>query len=225
MRARRYGRQMDLQSIWPLFGLSIETPRLRLRPVRDEDLPGLVDAALDGVHEPERTPFGFPWTDAPADELPSNMAQFHWSLRNRVAPQNWTVAFAVHHEDRIIGAQDLAAHGFSDRRTVNTGSWLTRSAQGQGFGTEMRAALLSFAFDTLGAEWAESSAATWNEASLRVSSKLGYQPNGVTRVSPRAGEPVDEQRVRLSRADFVRPDWAITVRGQGSALKQLGITA
>lgn len=216
---------MDLQSIWPLFGLSIETPRLRLRPVRDEDLPGLVDAALGGVHEPERTPFGFPWTDAPEDELPSNMARFHWSLRNRVAPHDWTVAFAVHEGERIIGAQDLAAYGFSDRRTVNTGSWLTRSAQGQGFGTEMRAGLLSFAFDTLGAEWAESSAASWNEASLRVSSKIGYLPNGVTRVSPRAGEPVDEQRVRLRRADFVRPDWAITVRGQGPALRQLGITA
>lgn len=214
---------MDLQTVWPLFGLEIETPRLVLRPVRDEDFPGLIEAALEGVHEPERTPFGFPWTDASADDLPRNMAEYHWSLRNRVAPHNWTVAFAVHHEGRIIGTQDLAAFHFSDRRTVNTGSWLTRSAHGQGFGTEMRAGLLAFAFDTLDAEWAESGAAAWNDASLRVSEKLGYRPNGVTRVSPRAGEPVDEHRVRLSRGDFVRPEWAITVRGQESALRQLGI--
>ncbi|WEK62837.1 MAG: GNAT family N-acetyltransferase [Candidatus Microbacterium colombiense] len=214
---------MDLQSIWPLFGLEIETPHLIVRPVRDADLPGLVEAALDGVHEPERTPFGFPWTDASPDQLPTNLAQFQWSLRNQVSPHNWTVPFAVHHEGRVIGAQDLAAYGFADRRTVNTGSWLTRSAQGRGFGTEMRSGLLSFAFDTLGAEWAESSAAAWNEASLRVSKKLGYQPNGVTRVSPRAGEPVDEQRVRLSRADFVRPDWSVEIRGEDAALRQLGI--
>lgn len=175
------------------------------------------------MHEPERTPFGFPWTDAPADQLPANLAQYQWNLRSRVSPRNWTVAFAVHHEGRVIGSQDLGAHGFSDRRTVNTGSWLTQSAQGQGLGTEMRAGLLAFAFDTLAAEWAESGAAAWNEASLRVSKKLGYQPNGVTRFSPRAGEPVDELRVRLGRGDFVRPAWSITLRGEEAALRQLGI--
>lgn len=209
---------MDVQDVWPLFALEIETPRLMLRPVRDDDLPELSRAALDGVHDAERTPFGFPWTDAPADELPRNIAQFHWGLRNRVSPHNWTVAFAVHHEGRVIGA-----YAFADRATVNTGSWLTRSAQGLGLETEMRAGLLSFAFDVLGADWAESSAAVWNSASLRVSEKLGYRLNGVTRVAPRAGEPVDEQRVRLSRDEFVAPSWSIAVRGEAGALDQLGI--
>lgn len=218
-----YRRRVELQSIWPLFGLEIETPRLLLRPVRDEDITGLVEAALQGVHDQERMPFGYPWTDAPADELPRNMAQYQWSLRNRVAPNNWLIAFAVHHEGRVIGSQDLSAHGFADRRTVNTGSWLTRSAQGSGLGTEMRAALLSFAFDVLGAEWAESGAASWNAASLGVSRKLGYEPNGVTRVAPRAGEPGEEQRVRLARDAFVRPEWTITVRGAAPALAQLGV--
>ncbi|MGN8025141.1 GNAT family N-acetyltransferase [Microbacterium sp. 22242] len=108
---------------------------------------------------------------------------------------------------------------------VATGSWLTRSAHGRGIGTEMRAALLLFAFDVLGAEWAESGAASWNEASLAVSRKLGYEPNGVTRVAPRPGEAVDEQRLRLVRARFVRPDWTIAVRGAGLALAQLGLGA
>ncbi|MFT0139022.1 hypothetical protein ACEK07_23205 [Alcanivoracaceae bacterium MT1] len=57
---------MSLDEVWPLFGLEIRTPRLTLRPVRDEDLPGLARAALDGVHDPARMPFGAPWTDAPA---------------------------------------------------------------------------------------------------------------------------------------------------------------
>lgn len=214
---------MDIEEIWPLFGLEIATPRLVLRPVRDEDLPGLTRAALDGIHEADRTPFGVPWTDAPAAELPRNLATFQWSLRNRVAPHDWTIAFAVHLGGRIIGAQDLSARDFANRRTVGSGSWLTRSAQGQGLGTEMRAGLLLFAFDVLGAQWAESSAASWNNASLAISRKLGYEPNGVTRVSPRPGQPVDEQRLRLSRDAFIRPPWNITTAGVKGALEQLGV--
>lgn len=214
---------MHLEQIWPLFGLEITTPRLVLRPVRDSDLVDLAQAALDGIHAPEVMPFARPWTDAAPEDLPQNLAAYQWSLRGRVAPHDWTVAFAVQFDGRVIGSQDLAASNFTDRRTVRSGSWLTQSAQGQGLGTEMRAAILMFAFDTLGAEWAESGAASWNQASLTVSQKLGYVPNGRTRVVSRAGDPVDEQRVRLARNDFVRPDWSISVRGADAALAQLGV--
>ncbi|WEG10556.1 GNAT family protein [Microbacterium horticulturae] len=214
---------MDLADVWPLFALELETPRVLMRPVRDEDLPGLAQAALDGVHDPGRTPFGVPWTDAPPEDLVRNLATFQWSLRERVSPQSWVVPFGVHVDGRIVGCQDLSAHDFANRRTVQSGSWLTQSAQGKGIGTEMRAALLLFAFDTLGAEWAESSAADWNAASLAVSRKLGYTPNGTTRVSPRPGEPVDELRVRLAKDSFVRPGWRLKARGADRALAQLGI--
>lgn len=213
---------MTLEDVWPLFALEIQTPRLALRPIRDEDLPGLAEAALAGIHEPDQMPFGFPWTDAPAAELPRNLAMYQWQLR-QVTPYNWTIAFAVHLDGKVIGAQDLSAYDFANRRTVNSGSWLTKEVQGRGLGTEMRAALLLFAFDVLGAEWAESSAAAWNEPSLAVSRKLGYEMNGVTRVSPRQGEPVDEQRVRLARGALNRPAWTITTRGTDAAVSQLGI--
>jgi RimJ/RimL family protein N-acetyltransferase len=213
---------MDIEDVWPLFGLEIVTPRLSLRPIRDEDLPAMAQAALDGIHSPERMPFGVPWTDAPADELPRNLAMYQWSLR-QTSPQRWTIPFGVHHDGALIGVQDLAAHDFAERRTVTSGSWLTASAQGRGFGTEMRAGMLLFAFDVLGARWAESSAASWNAPSLAVSRSLGYEPNGVTRVAPRPGEPVDEQRVRLERERFRRPSWPAEVRGAAAALAQLGI--
>jgi RimJ/RimL family protein N-acetyltransferase len=214
---------VELEDIWPLFGLEIVTPRLALRPIRDIDLPDLAQAALDGVHDPERTPFSAPWTDVDPSDLPRNLAAFQWSLRNRVSPRDWIVPFAVHFDGHVVGSQSLSAHGFADRRTVNTGSWLTQRLHGRGLGTEMRAALLLFAFDTIGAEWAESSAASWNHASLAVSKKLGYELNGVVRVSPRPGQPVDEQRVRLKESAFVRPEWSISVRGAEAALAQLGI--
>ena len=46
-----------LSEVWPLFSLRITTPRLELRPVRDEDLPGVIDAALSGIHDPGVMPF------------------------------------------------------------------------------------------------------------------------------------------------------------------------
>lgn len=214
---------MDLEDLWPLFGLEITTPRLSLRPVRDGDLPGLAQAALDGVHDSARMPFSRPWTDAAPEDLPRNLAAHQWSLRDRVSVDHWTIAFGVHFEGRIVGSQDLSARDFAHRRTISTGSWLTQRMHGRGIGTEMRAALLLFAFDVLGADWAESGAAGWNEASLAVSRKLGYERNGITRVTPRPGEPVDHQRVRLERERFIRPQWEITVRGAGPALAQLGL--
>lgn len=208
---------MDLLDVWPVFRLRLRTPRLELRPVRDADLPGLARAALDGVHDAERTPFGFPWTDAPREELLPNLARFVWRERAGIAPDEWNLLFAVLEDGRPIGVQDLRATNFAALRTVSSGSWLTRSRQGLGLGTEMRAALLMFAFDHLGATVAESEAYEWNSPSLAVSMKLGYRENGVTRRSPKAGVVEDEVRLRLEASAFRRPAWELEVDGVDEA--------
>lgn len=212
---------MGIEQVWPLFGLRIETPRLVLRPATDDDLAGLADAAIAGVHAPDRMPFAVPWTDAAPDELRRSLAQFHWRVRSSTGPENWWLVLAVEHDGALIGSQDLRGRDFVALRTVDSGSWLTRSAQGRGFGTEMRAGMLQLAFDHLGAEWAESGAASWNTASLRVSEKLGYVPNGRTLVHARPGELLDELRVRLHRDDFVRPAWRARIRLPEAARVQL----
>lgn len=212
---------MGIEQVWPLFGLRIETPRLVLRTVRDEDLAELADAAIAGVHDPSRMPFAVPWTDAAPDDLRRSLARFHWGLRARTTPEHWWLALAVEHDGRLIGSQDVSAEDFAALRTVTSGSWLTSSAQGRGLGTEMRAGLLQLVFDHLGAEWAESSAASWNTASRRVSEKLGYVPNGVTRIRPRPDEVVEEQRLRLHRDAFVRPAWTAAVTLPREARAQL----
>ncbi|MFK4730675.1 GNAT family protein [Agromyces mediolanus] len=204
---------MDLVDVWPVFRLRLRSPRLELRPVRDDDLPGLAEAALDGVHPPGRTPFGVPWTDAPREELLPNLARFVWRERAAVAPNEWNLLLAVVEDGRPIGVQDLRATNFAELRTVSSGSWLTRARQGLGFGAEMRAALLLFAFDHLGATVAESEAYDWNAASRAVSTKLGYRENGVARRSPRPGVVEDEVRFRLEAAEFRRPEWALEVSG------------
>ena len=212
---------MGLVDIWPLFGLRLITPRLELRVVRDDDLPGLVDAALAGIHDPTRMPFAAPWTDAPPDELRRNFVQYQWAQRASFRTDRWSVIFTVLRDGRPIGVQDMRATDFATRRTIESGSWLTRAEQGHGLGIEMRAALLSFAFDHLGAEVAESGAMTWNAASLGVSRRLGYRENGLARVVGRPGVVGEELRVRLARDEFIRPDWTLLVDGAEPACAQL----
>ena len=208
---------MDLVDVWPVFGLRLFTPRLELRVARDEDIPGLAGAAIRGIHPAERMPFAHPWTDEPPETLRREMARYLWRERAAVAPGTWMLNFAVLDDGVPIGIQDLRAVDFTLLRTVSTGSWLTRSRQGAGLGTEMRAAVLAFAFDHLGAEVAESAAIDWNEASLSVSRKLGYRENGVKRVTARPGTVEREVLLRLEPGDFMRPDWELRVEGVEAA--------
>jgi GNAT superfamily N-acetyltransferase len=82
---------------------------------------------------------------------------------------------------RLRTPQGIAAKDFAIVRETRTGSWLGQRYQGQGIGTEMRAAVLHLAFAGLNAGSAVSGALADNPASAGVSRKLGYQPNGVFR--------------------------------------------
>ncbi|MGY2743277.1 GNAT family N-acetyltransferase [Arthrobacter sp. UYCu723] len=212
----------ELAPYWPPFGLTLTTPRLELRPIRDEEIPAAVKAALSGIHEPGRRPFSNPWTEAPAHELGPNMAQWYWRCRGGMSPEEWTLLLGIWHDGEFIGCQDVAAKDFATLKTVTTGSWLRQSAQGQGLGTEMRAAVAQYAFDHLGAEVAESEAAAWNQQSLGVSRSLGYELNGVTRAAW-GGKAQDVQKVRLTPQSFKRPDWTLEVQGHEPTAKYLGI--
>ncbi|XAS67977.1 GNAT family protein [Micrococcaceae bacterium Sec5.7] len=212
----------ELSTIWPLFGLSLTTPRLVLRPIRDEDIPAAVEAALSGVSEPGRSPFSTPWNEFPPDVLGPNMAQWYWRCRAGVSPESWTVLLGIWHNGEFLGCQDVEAKDFATLKTVTTGSWLKQSVHGRGFGKEMRAAVALYAFDWLKAEVAESEAAAWNEKSLGVSRSLGYDLNGVTRMSW-GGKANDVQNVRLTPESFKRPDWTLNVEGHEPTAKYLGL--
>ena len=97
----------------------------------------------------------------------------------------------------IVGSQSVHADQFGVHRVVDTGSWLARGWQGQGIGKEMRHAVLAFAFDGLGARFAESSSFLDNRASAGVSRALGYEENGRGWYAPR-GESREMQRWRLA---------------------------
>lgn len=206
----------SLSTVWPLFGLKLATPRLELRPILDQDIPAAVAAAASGIHDPGRNPFSNPWTALPADRLGPNMARWYWRCRAEATPENWTLLLGVWHGGSFVGCQDIGARDFASLRTVTTGSWLTQSMQGRGLGKEMRAAVVLYAFDRLGAEVAESEAAAWNDASLGVSRSLGYTPNGTSRKAW-GGVVETLQHVRVTPETFRRPDWPLQVQGHDAA--------
>lgn len=211
-----------LAETWPPFGLTLTTPRLTLRPVLDADIPAAVAAARSGVHEAGKSPFSTPWTELPDDELAPNMAQWYWRCRAGFTPDSWTLLLGVWHNEDLLGVQDIGAKNFAKLRTVSTGSWLKQAAQGQGIGKEMRAAVVSYAFDYLKAEVAESEAASWNKQSLGVSTSLGYERNGVYKDV--WGDTAREvQKVRLTPETFNRPDWTLKVQGHEELKTYLGL--
>jgi len=206
---------------WPLRDLVLRTPRLELRPDDDAGLAELVEVARGGVHPPDEMPFLVPWTDADPRELGRGMLQYFWSQRAELAPERWTVDLLVRRAGRVVGVQGLSGRDFAVTREVSTGSWLGLPHQGDGVGTEMRAAVLLFAVDHLGAVRARSSAFSDNVRSLRVSQKLGYRPDG-TATAVRRGRSTQDRRLVLDAADLARPGWELEVEGVDGVRGLLG---
>jgi RimJ/RimL family protein N-acetyltransferase len=160
----------------PLFGLTVTTPRLQLRLPSEDDLAELARLAIDGVHAPDAMPFLVPWTDNVGDaRFPEEFADYHRSLRAAWAPEAWQLELGVWADGRLIGTQGIHAENFAAERTVQSGSWLGLAFQGNGYGTEMRSAVLDLAFFGLGAVAARTTAFDDNIASATVSRKLGYR--------------------------------------------------
>lgn len=206
---------------WPLRHLVLRTPRLELRPDDDAGLVELAAEALLGVHPPGLMPFLVPWTDADPAELGPRIMQHHWSVRAAITPERWTVNFLVRCEGRVMGTQGLGSTDFAVTREVRTGSWIGLGHQGHGIGTEMRAAVLMFAFDHLGAVRARSAAFVDNPASLRVSEKLGYRRDG-TEAVVRRGRRTEDVRLVVDPEELRRPDRTLRVEGVEACLPVLG---
>jgi RimJ/RimL family protein N-acetyltransferase len=182
----------------PLFGLRIRTARLELRLPEEADLARLAATAEAGIHAPDDMPFAVPWTDGSGTPgFRRDVIAWHLGLRDAWRPERWALVCGVFAGGAAIGAQELNAERFAERRMVATGSWLGEAFQGRGYGTEMRAAILHLAFAGLGAEIAESGAFVTNPRSARVSQRLGYEEVAGGFVTPR-DTPVRERRFRLT---------------------------
>jgi RimJ/RimL family protein N-acetyltransferase len=122
-----------------------------------------------------------------------------------------------------IGSQSIGADDFAIHRTVLTGSWLGREYQGRGYGKEMRAGVLGFAFDWLGARVAETSAFLDNAASNGVSRSLGYEENGLGSLAPEGVARVSQQFRMTAEGWHVRPRPSLTIEGLEACLELFGV--
>lgn len=211
-----------LEELWPLFGLHVSCGPLELRALRDDDLPDVLSVVEGGIHEPDRMPFLFPWTDATGDELRVNTLQYHWRSRAELTPNRWSLELGVWRDGAFVGCQGVRTTSFPVTRTGETGSWLGLPFQGQGTGTLMRQAVCALCFDHLSFTELTSGAFTDNPASRAVSRKLGYVDNGRTRVE-RRGELAVDTCLRLTPGTFVRPVHPVEVTGVAGVRRLLGI--
>jgi len=163
---------------WPLFDLRLSCRDVSLRQVRESDLPHLaVTRPDDFEHHPRAELF-------PSLDVRQNKArltyQEYWRAVGTWSLSSWSLNLAVEHAGAIVGVQYLEADNFPVLRTVDSGSWLVPAVRGRGLGVAMRMAVLGLAFDHLDALAAITSATPDNAASLGVSRRIGYLPNGVS---------------------------------------------
>ncbi|WP_052021747.1 GNAT family N-acetyltransferase [Actinokineospora spheciospongiae] len=204
-------------------GLHLRTPRLHLCLPDPEQLTALAHLAAGGVHDPATMPFVVPWTDAPPGQVALAVVQHHWRTLGAWTPRDWSLPLVVVCEGVVVGMQGLSATDLAVTGEVVTGSWLGRAHHGRGIGTEMRAAVLHLAFEGLGAREARSAAFTDNPASLGVSRRLGYAPDGIERRVVRGAVAID-QRLRLTRQAWAaHRTVAVTLHGVAQCLPMFGL--
>jgi RimJ/RimL family protein N-acetyltransferase len=207
----------------PLYDLRVRTPRLELRLGSHEELVDLARLAERGVHPPEEMPFAIAWTDRIGEpDYLEGFLEFHEGALARWSPDDWTLNLLVWERGELVGSQGVLAERFAEQPVVSTGSWLGQAHQGKGIGTEMRTAVLELAFCGLGATRAESSWLEGNDASRRVSEKLGYVPAGTRTQSPR-GEPVADHVVAIERTDWRSPV-EVEIEGLEPCLPLFGVS-
>lgn len=165
--------------LWPIYDLEIRTPRLTLRLPTEVEIAELAAHGDASIYvDPDIVAFSIDWPNRPSPDRERGFAQHAWKMRADWTPDAWVLGMSPFVDGRPVGSQWLRATRFRELRQVETGSWLAKSVQGKGLGTEMRAAVLHFAFEGLGADEALSAARIENAASAGVSTKLGYEVLG-----------------------------------------------
>jgi RimJ/RimL family protein N-acetyltransferase len=212
-----------LSDFWPLYGLTITTPRLELRLPREAELVRLAELAGRGVHRPDERPFLTPWTEGTLEDRARAVLREHWTQLSSWTVTAWWLGLGVFRDGEPLGVVTLRARDFPVVREVWTASWLGLDHQRQGYGTQARNGLLSLAFDHLDANAALVAVFQDNHASQGVSRTLGYEPDGIS-VDARGAEAVVSDRLRLTRERWTRQDHpAVRVDGLAACRPLFGI--
>lgn len=158
--------------------IALQTPRLILRELKELDVPGLVELDSDPevvryLHQtaPPTHEKALAWVRSVTATFYEGMPGFgYWAVIERGTNEG--------DAGRFVGWFHLrpprdAAPG--ERSVAEIGYRLHRDAWGKGFATEMSAAALASAFDSLGVLEIRASALVANRASTHVMEKLGMR--------------------------------------------------
>jgi RimJ/RimL family protein N-acetyltransferase len=212
---------MPIEDVVPLYRLQLATERLTLCLAHPDELRLLTDVARAPIHPPGEEPFLNPmganrpsWSSAPPDDRAESVIRAQFGAIARWSPADWHLELAIWLDGKPIGVQTLYAKHYPVCREVVTISWITLAQQGNGYGSEARAAVLALAFNALGARSARSRAFVASAASIGVSERLGYRDDGIDVEAVYGGEVRTSRRFRMSAEDWsARPRPAVTVAG------------
>ncbi len=218
----------ELIRVSPLHGLRITAlQEIELRLPNEQELAHIAIQAFEqGIYDPAvMMPWSLPWAEE-KDQAKFLQEFMNYHLKNRIgwSPEKWNaLSLGVFYEGEIVGFQEVINRNFKYTRAAMTASWLTKPSQGKGIGTVMRAAVLYFFFESLGAKEMYSAAFTDNKTSLAVSKKLGYRNNGTKLV--RRGEGAAPMRsLKLTAAQWRKSTYHnIRVYGEKACLPLFGV--
>ena len=206
-------RHMDISEIWPPFALHLRSGDMELSPVREADIPELAQIARGGVRRDGIEAFLVNWDSGTDEQVARSLAQYHWSTRANFTVDEWTIEFTVRVDGRAIGVQGVNAHRYPLTRTVSTGSWLALPEQSRGYGTRMRRIIVETFIRYFGATRFDSAYFTDNDASRRVSEKLGYSPNGHRSTVVQNDTVLTEHHMVLNAENYEPEDSDLHVTG------------
>lgn len=147
----------------------LRTQRLILRPFTLADVPAVIALAGDRAVAENTLSIPHPYSEADAQDWISQRSVVYGtgkSINFAIAQSSGTLCGAV-------GLDINLNHNFAE-----LGYWVGRPFWGQGYATEAAAALIAFAFNTLGLNRINATYFSDNPASGRVMEKLGMVKEG-----------------------------------------------
>ena len=147
----------------------IDAPRLRLRPLRPDDVPALEEWM------PDKSLYAY-WGKGPGktDRQPALLF---------ARPAKASKSFHLGIEEKATGKAvgDLWVYRIENDRTATVAIRLAPSRQGRGFGTEALAAMTRFCFDRTELLHLRAEVDVRNTPSRRMLEKCGYRQEGPVR--------------------------------------------
>lgn len=154
----------------------LETARLRLREVTDEDW----RAVLAYQNDPRYLRY-YPWTERTAADV-QQFVQDLVALNHEQSRRNFHFAIVLRGEGRLLGLANLRRK-MADATQANIGYELAPPDWRQGYATEAIRELVRFGFQDLRLHRIWASCNAENVASVRVLEKVGMLPEGRLRES------------------------------------------